>query len=196
MKSIWKLLIVAIILTTSCKDDAADPTVDCSNNQNHNVQGYFDTLNGLPGYHLYETMDLLTHQYTFTTTAAIQICGFGYKSQNANMFYTIELTGSGSTPLYTGNLTFSASQFEHVSVPPITLQPGTYTLKRTLPNGTNLGETIGPITRAGTTTSPMPPSFPVSLSPDISIIATDFYGSGGPVPNYGIPNIYFDYISL
>lgn len=197
MKTLFKsILVVSIILVASCKKDVADPTVDCSTNQNHDIEGFFNALNNQSGYFEYESMDLLSHEYTFTTNVAIQICGFGYKSQGQSLVYEIKLTSSSNSTLYSGNLSFSSSTFDYTSIPPITLQPGTYTLTRTITNNTNLGETIGPITRAGTASSPSNPTFPISLGPDISIISANFYGGGGPVPDYGIPNIYFDYIAL
>jgi hypothetical protein len=187
--TILKFLFIGLLLSDySCKKDVADPTVDCSTSQSRDMEGFFTSLHSGSNYEPYETMDLLTHEFTFATTSTLQICGFGYKSQGQNLIYTIELVG-----LYTGNLSFSSSQYEYISVPPIILNPGTYTLRRTVTNNANLSETIGPITRG---TGNINPTFPVSIGPYITINSSNFYGMGGPVPNYGIPNIYFEYIKL
>ncbi len=181
-----------LLLSISCKKDVVDNTVDCNDGQNRNIEAFFNALNNQSGYTLYESMDLLTHEYTFTTTTDIQVCGFGYKSAGNSLIYTIELQGSNGM-LYTGNHSFSSAQFDYVSIPPITLTAGTYTLRRTVTNNSNLSETIGPITRGANNTSP---NFPINLGGNITIESANFYGSGGPVPNYGVPNIYFEYVEL
>ncbi|HIP47745.1 MAG TPA: hypothetical protein EYG92_02120 [Lutibacter sp.] len=186
------ILIVLISLITSCKKDVVDPAVDCSTSSSRDIEGFFGILHSSTSYELYETMDLLTHEYTFTTANDLQICGFGYKSQNSALVYTIELEGGGST-LYSSTLSFDNSAYEYISVPPITVTAGTYTLRRTLPAGTSFSDVIGPITRGAGSTDP---TFPISLGGGISIDSANFYGSGGPVPNYGVPNIYFEYIEL
>jgi hypothetical protein len=190
--SIFSLL----IFVSSCKSDAADPTVDCNSGQTQNVGAFFNALNSQPGYFMYDNMDLTTHAYTFTTNADIQICGFGYKSQNPNLDYVIELTGPGVS--FSQTMQFDNTQFEYIDVPPITLQAGgSYTLMRTVTNNSNLNETIGPITRAGTPNAPSDPTFPITLpGSNITITGATFYGGGGPVNNYGVPNIYFNYIEL
>lgn len=195
MKTLYNTTILVLLLgiiTTSCKKDVADPTVDCSTSSSRDIEGFFNVLNSSSNYELYETMDLLTHEYTFTTANDIQICGFGYQSQNASSVYTIELEGTSST-LYSNNLSFDNTAYEYISVPPITVAAGTYTLRRTLPTGTPFSDVIGPITRGTGSTNP---TFPINLGGGISIDSADFYGSGGPVPNYGVPNIYFEYIEL
>ena len=180
------------IVFYSCKKDAADPTADCSSS-NRDIEAFFNTIHASSNYELYETMDLDTHEYTFSTAGDLQICGFGYKSAAPSLVYEIKLTDSNNNVIYQGNHSFSASAFDYVSVPPITIQPGTYTLSRTVTNASNLSETIGRITR-GANNSAI--TFPVNMGPNLSILSANFYGSGGPVPNYGIPNIYFEYIEL
>lgn len=168
----------------SCKKDVVNPTVDCSTSSSRDIEGFFNLLHSSSSYELYETMDLLTHEYTFTTTNTIQICGFGYKSQGTSLIYTIELEGASST-LYSNNLSFDDTAYEYISVPAITVAPGTYTLRRTLTNMSTATDVIGPITRG---TGAVDPSFPINLGGGITIDSADFYGSGGPVPNYGVPN--------
>ena len=194
MKKLFKITILILVLniSTSCKKDVADPTVDCSTSSSRDIEGFFNALHSSSSYELYETMDLLTHEYTFTTANDIQICGFGYKSQGTHLFYTIELEGTGGI-LYSSDLSFDDTAYDYISVPPITITAGTYTLRRTLINGTLATDVIGPITRG---TGSVAPTFPISLGGGISIDSADFYGSGGPVPNYGVPNIYFEYIEL
>jgi hypothetical protein len=192
IKTVISVLLVSIIVI-SCKKDVADPTVDCSTSQSRDMEGFFNALHSSPNYDLYETMDLLTHEFTFTTTGTLQICGFGYKSQGTSLNYTIELVDNNATALYTGNHSFSNTQYDYISIAPLTINAGTYTLRRTITNNANLSDTIGPITRGAGSTNP---TFPINLGPNITINSANFYGTGGPVPNYGVPNIYFEYIEL
>lgn len=196
MKNLFKttlFFLLAGIIFTSCKKDVADPTVDCSTSQSRDMEGFFTTLHTSPTYELYETMDLLTHEFTFTTTGNLQICGFGYKSQGITLNYTIELVDNTSNVVYTGNHSFSNTQYDYISISPLTINAGTYTLKRTITNNVLFSDVIGPITRGTGNTNP---TFPINLGPNITINSANFYGSGGPVPNYGVPNIYFEYIEL
>ena len=182
------------IIFYSCKKDVVDSTADCDSPDARNVEAFFNTLNNQPGYFLYESMDLLTHEYTFSTTDDLQICGFAYKSQDPNAQYQIELVDSNGNPVFSQQMSFSNTAFEFIGVPPFTITAGTYTLKRTIGSGN--GFTIGPITRAGTQANPANPTFPINLGSEITIQGSNFYGAGGPVPNYGIPNIYFEYVKL
>jgi len=199
MKKLIKLTTIILFFASilyACKKDAADPTVDCNSSGTQQVGTFFNALNSQSGYFMYDNMDLLTHEYTFTANTNIQICGFGYKSQGSQLFYRIELIASDGTSLYNQQLSFDANQFEYVSVPPITVNAGTYTIKRTVVNNINASDVIGPITRAGTQSSPTDPTFPINIGSEITILSANFSGGGGPVPNYGVPNIYFEYIAL
>ena len=200
MKTSFTLVLaVTLIFFLSCKKDAADPTVDCSTSQSRDIENFFNTLNNSSGYFGYDNMDLESHEYTFTVNNnSIQICGFGYKSQNQSLQYEIKLTNNtnSNSVVYSGNMSFSSSSFSYTSIPPVTLQPGTYTLTRTLSNYSSASDVIGPVTRAGTPSSPSNPNFPITIDPNITITGSNFYGGGGPVPNYGVPNIYFEYIEL
>jgi len=196
MKTPIKSIVFALCITlffVSCKKDVVDPVVDCSTSQSRDMEGFFTALHSGANYELYETMDLLTHEFTFTTSVDLQICGFGYQSQGISLLYNIELVDASNTIVYTGNHSFSDSAYDYVSVPPISLPPGTFTLKRTITNSTSFSEVIGPITRGAGNTNP---NFPISIGPNITVTAANFYGAGGPVPNYGVPNIYFEYIEL
>ncbi len=197
MKTTLRLFIFLFsigIIFYSCKKDAVDSTADCDSPDARDVGAFFNALNNQSGYFLYESMDLLTHEYTFSTSDDIQICGFAYKSQDPSLQYQIELVDSNGNPVFSQQMSFSNTQFEFVSVPPFTISAGTYTLKRTL--GSGGGFVIGPITRAGTPGNPSNPTFPINLGSEITIQSSNFYGAGGPVPNYGIPNIYFEYVKL
>jgi len=196
MKNLFKttlLILLSGVIFTSCKKDVIDPVVDCSTSQSRDMELFFDALHSSPNYELYETMDLLTHEFTFTTTGTLQICGFGYKSQGTTLNYTIELLDNTANVVYTGNHSFSDTQYDYASIPPLTINAGIYTLKRTITNNVNFSDVIGPITRGAGNTNP---TFPINLGPNITIDSANFYGLGGPVPNYGVPNIYFEYIEL
>jgi len=192
-KTFFLSVLIITIALTACKKDAVDNTVTCADSVNRDMENFFNTLHSSSNYELYETMDLTTHEFTFTTNGNLQICGFGYKSQDPSLDYEIKLKDSiNGTVIYQGNFSFSSTQFDYVDVPPISLSPGTYTLSRTVTNSNNLSDTVGPITR--TSSSNNSPLFPVS-TPDFDITSSNFYGMGGPVPDYGIPNIYFEYIT-
>lgn len=191
-------LLVLSIFSSCKKDNAApnDPTIDCSTTQNRDIEAFFDTIHSHPNYELYDDMDFTSHEYSFTVTGDIQICGLAYKSQGNNFIYTMELLNASGTSLYTANLTFSNAVFDYVSIPPIILNAGHYVMRRTITNNTTATETVGPITR-GTGGIPLSNSdFPINLGLNITIDSTRFFGNGTSVSNYGVPNIYFEYHQL
>ncbi len=193
-KSFIFILITGLSLV-SCKKDASDPAVDCASNASRDMEAFFNAIHTQPEYALYETMDLTTHEYYFVPSVDIQICGIGYKSQNNSLNYDMVIEDNSGV-LYSGTHSFDSAQFSYVSVPPVTLIAGTtYTIKRTVSTG-NLNETIGPVTRESDNGGNIVPfNFPVNLG-QITITGSSFYGMGGPVDDYGIPNIYFEYIEL
>jgi hypothetical protein len=203
MKTTFKLLTLILLAGTAftgCKKDAADPAVDCATSSNRDIEAFFNTIHSQPQYNLYEMMDLTTHEYEFTVSADIQICGIGYKSQSTSLNYDIiiEDVSNNNNVIYSGNHSFDDTQFSYVSIPPVTLTSGnTYRIKRVVINhGGVLANTIGPITRQlDNNGNIIQFVFPVTAG-DITIISSNYYGMGGPVPNFGIPNIYFEYIAL
>ena len=193
-KSLKSIVILAVlfVFSTACKKDAANSSVDCSTSQNRDIENFFNALTSGSTYEIYNNMDLLTHEYTFTTSVNIQICGFGYKSADPNLSYEIKLVDANNNVIYSGNHSFSNTSYDYISIPPVTLSPGTYTLSRTLLNPSSVNDQVGPVTRR---TDFQAMDFPKTVG-NITFVSSNFYGAGGPVPDYGIPNIYFEYIEL
>ncbi len=135
-------------------------------------------------------MDLLTHEYTFTLSANQVVCKVGYQGNSTlyanNIPYLIEIVNSTNTLLYSGNHVFQSAVIDYQSISPVTLIAGqSYTLKRTVTNYMgNLSNTIGRALAFNVAAN----HFPVTLN-GLTITASNFYGTGGPVPNYGIPYI-------
>lgn len=143
------------------------------------------------------TLDLMTHEYSFQANTAMTICSVGYQAvpRLVNSVptiaapYLIELIDVGSaTTLYSGTHNFSTTATSYVPLPtPVVLTPGnTYTLRRTVNNfNGDIGNTIGRLVdgQAG--------HFPINPQGPMTIISTNFYGTGGPVPNSRVPYIDF-----
>ena len=157
---------------------------------------YTNTLALSSAYNNYTTMDLVTHEYTFFISTNKTVCSIGYQG-NANLFtasipYTIEIyDNTNSMLVYSGNHVFNSAFTDYVTpTAPINLTAGnSYTIKRKAVNYLgNIGNTIGRICRFSN--SPAPPVVPYPVNFGImTITASNFYGTGGPVPNYGIPYI-------
>ncbi len=136
------------------------------------------------------TMDLLTHEYTFTTTANQVICKVGYQGNAIllanNIPYTIEIVNSSNTVLYSGNHVFQSAAIEYKTIGPVNITSGqSYTIRRTVTNYMgNLNTTLGRMLSFNVPAN----QFPVSNN-GLTITASNFYGTGGPVLNIGIPYI-------
>jgi hypothetical protein len=93
-----------------------------------------------------------------------------------------------NTVIYTGNHLFGSSATSYVSITPVNLiATQSYTIRRTLPTGGyggNIGNTIGRILRFTSSST----GFPAS-SGGFTITSSNFYGTGGPAVNFGIPYI-------
>ena len=158
-------------------------------------QNIFTTVLGSNSlYDNYIFMDLVTHEYTFKMLATKQICKIGYEG-NTNLAslttpYTIEIWDTTSTPtlIYTENQSFGSTLTYYTPFTTLTLNAGsTYTIKRIVNNyGGNITNTIGRICRFN---SGGLPSGATATGSYMKILSSNFYGTGGPVPNYGIPFI-------
>jgi hypothetical protein len=136
------------------------------------------------------TMDLLTHEYTFTTTANQIICKVGYQGNSIlfanNIPYKIEILNSSNAVLYSGNHIFQSTAIEYKNIGPVSITAGqSYTIRRTVTNYMgNLNTTLGRILSFNVPAN----QFPVTNN-GLTITASNFYGTGGPVLNIGIPYI-------
>ncbi len=180
------LLSLFIIIITSCDNDN-DPTNNVCDSSYLSVASstVFTTANG---YTLNETMDLETHEYTMVVNSSGEICSIGY--QNPTTYagtYEMEVENSTTNITTTDTFSFSQSniQYQNFTVPLIVNSGDTIVVRRTISNGyTLLNETIGSIY---INSNPNP--FPIAISANATIISSNFYGAGGPVPNFGVPLI-------
>jgi hypothetical protein len=178
------------LMLVSCSPTPT-PTATCNSVNTDFQQLYTATLASNTSFSNYTTMDLVTHEYTFIVNVNKQVCTIGYQG-NAILFannipYKIEIVdNSTSTIIYSGNHIFNSTTTDYQSIPLTSLTAGTsYTIKRTVTNFLgNVGNTIGRICRF----APAPQPFPVTFGV-LTITSSNFYGSGGPVPNFGIPYI-------
>jgi len=183
-----KLLLVSIglLFFTSCDNDN-DPTNNvCENNYvSTAITDAFSVANGYDD--LPEFMDLKTHQYRIKINADGEICSVGY--QNPSTWtgdYIIEIINETTNTSYTGTHSFSQAQLDYQSINPVSVASGDIIrVLRTIVNNTNLNETVGRILRKSDF-SDVP--YPITQG-NVEFLSSDFYGSGGPVPNFGQPYI-------
>ena len=171
------------------------PAAVCSTSTSDFQTIFNNVLTSDPAYDDYTSMDLVTHEYTFTMLANKSICQIGYQG-NATLFassipYTIEIyNNTTSTPVYSGNHAFNSAFTDYVvpSGPTINLINGnSYTIRRIASNyAGNIGNTIGRICRFNS--GPIP-SAALGTGAEMQITSSNFYGTGGPIPNFGIPYI-------
>lgn len=189
-------LAIALGLTiTSCSPPAPSPTATCSTTTSDFQTIYNNVLTSNSAYDDYVNMDLVTHEYTFTMLTNKSVCQIGYQG-NANLYassipYTIEIYNNTTSILvYSGNHVFNSAFTDYVTPtgPTINLVNGnSYTIKRIAANYlSNIGNTIGRICRFNS--APFP-SAATGTGIEMQITGSDFYGTGGPVPNFGIPYI-------
>ena len=191
---IYKTLIFGAMFTllVSCHKEEmpAPPDPECDSSNTPFQQLYASTFASNPAFDDDVTMDLVTHEYTFRLSAAMQICQIGYQSQPDlyanNIPIDIEIVEAGTTTVvYSGSHVFDAGQTDYVSIPPVSLSAGQdYTIRRKVVNHNGLmTNRIGRMLTFGGTTP-----YPVTVGV-MTITGSDFYGVGGPVPDFGIPFI-------
>tara|TARA_R110001583_G_scaffold76899_1_gene209978 strand:- start:19 stop:615 length:597 start_codon:yes stop_codon:yes gene_type:complete len=180
------LFTIGLFTITSCDNDN-DPTNNvCDDNYvSTAITDAFSIANGYDD--LPEFMDLKTHQYRIKINANGEICSVGY--QNPSTWagnYIIEIINETSSASYSGTHSFSPSQLDYQSITPVVVSSGDIIkVMRTISNNTSLNETVGRILRKSNFTS-VP--YPITQG-NVEFLSSDFYGSGGPVPNFGQPYI-------
>ncbi|RZJ74225.1 MAG: hypothetical protein EOO45_09160 [Flavobacterium sp.] len=149
-------------------------------------QQAYNAVKAEPGVVEEMTMDLFTHEYTFSISEGGSICSIGYMGEEADIPYTIQLVNASGTVLYEGIHTFSATEMEYVSIPFVDIVAGeNYTIRRSIESyavGSGIGTMLtGAADQLPTTTG------------IITIHESKFYGGGGtPDPDFGrIPKIDF-----
>lgn len=189
------LVIATFIIGPSC-NPSNPPTIPpiCVTTGTNFQNIYTNVLASNSLYTNVTTMDLVTHEYTFQMLATKTVCKIGYQG-NAALFsasipYTIEIyNNTTSTMVYTGNHIFNAAFTDYVypTSAPTLVSGSSYTIRRIASNYLgNIGNTIG---RAlAYNSGGLPLAAPMTGS-FMKITSSNFYGTGGPVPNFGIPYI-------
>ena len=187
MKTLKTLLLCLVVAAFVSCDNDNDPTNNVCDESYLSIadSNFFTAANG---YTLEETMDLLTHEYTMVVNASGEVCSIGY--QNPSTYTgTYEMEVENITTNATTSDTFSFSQAGvqyHSFTVPLAVNAGdTLVVRRKYTNTyTYTNEVIGYIY---TNTNPIP--FPLAINANATIISSNFYGTGGPSQNFGVPAI-------
>lgn len=180
------LFMIGLFTITSCDNDN-DPTNNVCDNTyvNTAITNAFSVANGYDD--LPEFMDLKTHKYRIKINANGEICRVGY--QNPSTWtgdYTIEIINETTNVSYSGTHSFSQTQLDYQNITPVLVSSGDIiVVMRTILNNTSLNETIGRVLRKSDFTN-VP--YPITQG-NVEFLSSNFYGSGGPLPNFGQPYI-------
>lgn len=186
------VLAIAIMSCSPNPTPAPPPTPTACNTVGTDFQLLYNaTLASNPLYDNYVNMDLVTHEYTFKANANKTICTLGYQGNAAlyaaNIPYTMEIYNvTTSTMIYSGPHIFNSVATDYQTITPTPIVAGNiYAVRRIASNYLgNIGNTIGRVCRKNAG----PVQFPATNGA-ITIMSSNFYGTGGPVPNFGIPYI-------
>ncbi len=183
------VLLFHSLSSMNCGGPAPPPNTSCNSTLTSFRQLYENILI-TGGYTENSSMDLSTHEYDFKVSQSVTICKVGYQGhpalQSAGIPYKIEILDGSGTILYSGNHVFGSSTTDYQAISPVAVNANQlYTIRRTISNtGIPLGQTTGRI--AQPISGPM--TFPQMLG-NLTIVSSNFYGRGGPVPNAGVPEI-------
>ncbi len=191
MKITLVMLLFATIFISCCDDDGNNPPNNvCQETDSAVSQGLINTFTAASGYDdLPEYMDLETHQYTVKINEDGEICSIGY--QNPSTYpggdYLMTVTNVTAGLSYSGIHSFAQGATDYQAITPVLVNSGDIIkVQRTIQPGYGmLSATIGRISRKSDYTN-VP--FPVNAG-TVEFLSSDFYGAGGPVPNFGIPHI-------
>jgi hypothetical protein len=140
------------------------------------------------GYNDLVTMDLETHEYTMQINEDGEICSVGY--QNPGTYtggYTMTITNLTTNMSYIGVHTFSQAALDYQSITPVLVNNGDIiNVKRTiLPGYTMLNQTVGRLLRKSNGSN-----VPYPITQGTAVFkSSNFYGAGGPVPDFAQPYI-------
>lgn len=186
LKKFVFLSILSLFVLSSCDNDDDSTNNVCDDSYvNTAITDAFSLANGYDD--LPEYMDLKTHEYRVKINADGEICSVGY--QNPSTWtgdYIIEVINETSSASYSGTHSFSQTQLDYQSISPVAVSAGDIIkVMRTISNNTSLNETVGRILRKSDFTD-VP--YPITQG-NVEFLSSNFYGSGGPVPNLGQPYI-------
>ena len=186
-KPLFTLILLLSITLFNCDNDD-----DATNNvcENTYVSTFItDIFTVAAGYDdLPEWMDLETHEYNIQINASGEICTIGY--QNPSTYtgsYTMEVINLTTGGNYSGVHTFSQGNLDYQSITAVTVNSGDIiTVRRTITAGyPAFNSVLGRVLRKSDFTN-VP--YPLTLG-DVTFMSSNFYGSGGPVPNIAQPYI-------
>ncbi len=191
MKKIISIAVITLSALFFASCTSSPPPQPACNTANSPFSQLYASLAANSAYQDISTMDLITHEYTFTLSSNKTICSIGYQS-NANIStqpYDIEIADAANNIVYSGSHVFSSSATQYVTLStPVTLSANTsYTIRRYANNyGGNISNTVGRMVKMAGNTGPV--TFPVTAGV-MTITGSRFYGTGGPLADYGIPFI-------
>lgn len=181
------LFIIGLFTIISCSNNNNPANNVCDESYvNSAITNIFSAANGYDD--LPEFMDLKTHQYRLKINADGEICSVGY--QNPSTWtgdYIIEIINETTNQSYSGTHSFSQAQLDFQSInPPVTVNSGDIIkVMRTIVNNTSLDQTVGRVLRKSDYSN-----VPYPLTDgNVEFLSSNFYGSGGPVPNFAQPYI-------
>ena len=190
------LVIATFIIGPSCGSSVPTPVVvtpPCPTANTLFQQLFTATATANPTFTDQTSIDLLIHEYTFKANINETICSIGYQG-NAVLYanslpYTIDIVDvATNTVIYTGNHLFNSTSTSYVSITPTNLIANqSYTIRRKIPAGGymgNISNTTGRLLSFTAASGAFPATFGA-----LTIISSNFYGSGGPIPNAAIPYI-------
>ena len=186
LKKIAVLLTFSLFAITSCDNDDDATNNACDESYvNTPITNAFSLANGYDD--LPETMDLETHQYRIKINANGEICSVGYQNPSTwTGSYLILIKNETTNQQTSANLSFSQSQLEYKYISPLIVNAGDIIkVERTIFGHTLLNETIGRILRKSDYSN-VP--YPITQG-NVEFLSSDFYGAGGPVPNFAQPYI-------
>ncbi|MCX7551597.1 hypothetical protein [Xanthomarina sp. F2636L] len=180
------LSVISLFVLSSCDNDDDMTNNVCDDSYvNTAITNAFSTANGYDD--LPEYMDLKTHQYRIKINADGEICSVGYQNPSSwTGDYVIEIINETSSASYSGTHSFSQTQLDYQIITPVAVSAGDIIkVMRTISNNTSLNETVGRVLRKSDFTD-VP--YPITQG-NVEFLSSNFYGSGGPVPNLGQPYI-------
>lgn len=181
-KFLFLFALMTMVLSCDNDDDATNNVCD-----DFYVDAIINTtFTPANDYQLIETMDLQTHEYKMKINENGEICTIGYKNPNVYAGdYTMEVINETTNNSYSAVHSFSQTQIDYQPIAPVTVNAGDVILvRRTINNNASLNETVGQIFHKTDYSNPFP-----EVQGNIEFLESDFYGMGGPVPNYGMPYI-------
>ncbi|MDR6299389.1 cadherin repeat domain-containing protein [Mesonia maritima] len=152
------------------------------------TENLFQNLVSNDNFSFENTLDLITHDYTFKMDIDGEICSIGYQGAS-NFAYQIRILDSSGNILYDNNHTFSTTVQDYVSITPVSINANEkYTIQRISNNATTGSEKIGPVIESDDTSI----NFPFTEG-GFTIVSTPYFDSNMEFPGIIMPYITFGF---